>query len=52
VRGRLAGSDHDLLMCLKDQVGGVPGLVDFVPDTPPYEFLTVVELEPANGACE
>ena len=24
-------------------------LVDFVPDTPPYEFLTVVELEPANG---
>ncbi len=24
-------------------------LADFVPDTPPYEFLTVVELEPANG---
>jgi uncharacterized protein YndB with AHSA1/START domain len=24
-------------------------LVDFVPDTPRYEFLTVVELEPANG---
>jgi hypothetical protein len=52
VRGRLAGSDHDLLMCLKDQVGGVPGLVDFVPDTPPYEFLTVVELEPANGGVQ
>ncbi len=27
-------------------------LVDFVPDTPPYEFLTVVELEPAIGANE
>jgi uncharacterized protein YndB with AHSA1/START domain len=26
-------------------------LVDFVSDTPPYEFLTVVELEPADGAC-
>jgi hypothetical protein len=25
-------------------------LVDFVPDTPPYECLTV-ELELANGAC-
>jgi hypothetical protein len=24
-------------------------LVDFVPDAPPSEFLTVVELEPANG---
>jgi uncharacterized protein YndB with AHSA1/START domain len=24
-------------------------LVDFVPDTPPYEFLTVVELEPADA---
>jgi uncharacterized protein YndB with AHSA1/START domain len=27
-------------------------LVDFVPDTPPYEFLTVVELEPANGGVQ
>jgi hypothetical protein len=26
--------------------------VDFVPDTPPYEFLTVVELEPANGGVQ
>lgn len=24
-------------------------LVDFVPDTPPYEFLTVVELTPGDG---
>jgi uncharacterized protein YndB with AHSA1/START domain len=27
-------------------------LVDFVPDTPPYEFLTLVELEPANGRVQ
>jgi hypothetical protein len=27
-------------------------LVDFVPDTPPYKFLTVVELEPANGGVQ
>jgi hypothetical protein len=27
-------------------------LVDFVPDTPPYEFLTVVELEPANRGVQ
>ena len=27
-------------------------LVDFVPDTPPYEFLTVVELEPADGEVQ
>jgi uncharacterized protein YndB with AHSA1/START domain len=27
---------------------GYTSLVDFVPDTPPYEFLTVVELEPDN----
>jgi hypothetical protein len=27
-------------------------LVDFGPDTPLYEFLSVVELEPANGGVQ
>jgi uncharacterized protein YndB with AHSA1/START domain len=27
-------------------------LVNFVPDMPPYEFLTVVELQPANGGLQ
>jgi hypothetical protein len=31
---------------------GYMSLVDFVPDTPPYEFLTVVELEPTNGSVQ
>jgi hypothetical protein len=31
---------------------GYMSLVDFVPDTPPYEFLTAVELEPTNGSVQ